>query len=102
MLHISDHARGVGTDEDRRAGHQGIARFCDLPGTWQHFSLPLKELTEDTFKEGLGFVVDPCLQVPAQSLTCDVVDPITGQRYSRDPRGKPSSPFWGPMPLKAV
>src|SRR6266705_1742650 len=30
--------------------------------------------------------VDPCLEVPTLSLTCDVVDPVTGARYSRDPR----------------
>jgi len=71
----------------------------------------LKELEEDTFKDGLGFdgssirgfqainesdmlllpdpasaFVDPCLQVPTLSLTCDVVDPITREPYSRDPR----------------
>src|SRR3989454_5265742 len=86
-------------------------KFTDLPGTWQHFSIPLKELTDDLFKEGIGFdgssirgfqainesdmllfpdpasaFVDPCLEVPTLSLTCDVADPVTGQRYSRDPR----------------
>src|ERR1043166_5152696 len=96
----------------REAGVQVVdVKFCDLPGTWQHFSLPLKELTEDTFHEGLGFdgssirgfqainesdmllfpdagsaFVDPCLQVPTLSLTCDVGDPVTGERYTRDPR----------------
>ena len=30
-------------------------RFIDLPGTWQHFSLPLGELDESSFSEGLGF-----------------------------------------------
>ena len=30
-------------------------RFCDLPGLWQHFSIPAHELTEDVFEEGLGF-----------------------------------------------
>ncbi|MGH8569576.1 MAG: glutamine synthetase beta-grasp domain-containing protein, partial [Gammaproteobacteria bacterium] len=99
----------------RRAREAGVqivdVKFCDLPGTWQHFSLPLKELTEDVFAEGLGFdgssirgfqainesdmlllpdptsaFVDPCLQVPTLSLTCDIADPMTGQRYSRDPR----------------
>ena len=96
----------------REAGVEVIdVRFTDLPGTWQHFSLPVSELTEDLFKEGIGFdgssirgfqainesdmllfpdaasaFVDPCLQVKTLSLTCDVVDPITGARYSRDPR----------------
>ncbi len=30
-------------------------KFVDLPGTWQHFSVPLNELTEEVFEEGLGF-----------------------------------------------
>src|SRR6266571_1712756 len=46
-------------DVIRRAKEAGVqvvdVRFTDLPGTWQHFSTPLKELEEDTFKEGLGF-----------------------------------------------
>ena len=31
-------------------------RFCDLPGLMQHFSVPVGELTEDAFEEGLGFL----------------------------------------------
>src|SRR6266568_3535839 len=102
-------------DVIRRAKEAGVqivdVRFTDLPGTWQHFSIPLKELEEDTFTDGLGFdgssirgfqainesdmlllpdpasaFVDPCLEVPTLSLTCDVVDPITREPYSRDPR----------------
>jgi glutamine synthetase len=30
-------------------------RFTDIPGTTQHFTIPIKFLEEDTFKEGLGF-----------------------------------------------
>ncbi len=102
-------------DVVRKAKEAGVQvvdlRFTDLPGTWQHFSIPLKELTEELFAEGIGFdgssirgfqainesdmllfpdpasaFVDPCLEVPTLSLTCDVSDPVTGQRYSRDPR----------------
>src|SRR6202171_5076306 len=29
-------------------------RFIDLPGTWQHFSLPIGELEVDSFTDGLG------------------------------------------------
>ena len=29
-------------------------KFIDLPGTWQHYTLPIKEL-EDLFEEGNGF-----------------------------------------------
>src|SRR5205807_878824 len=30
-------------------------RFIDLPGLWQHFSIPMSELREDIFEDGLGF-----------------------------------------------
>ena len=30
-------------------------RFTDLPGTWQHFSMPARELAEELFEEGIGF-----------------------------------------------
>jgi len=43
----------------RKAKEAGVQvvdlRFTDLPGTWQHFSIPLKEMTEDLFAEGIGF-----------------------------------------------
>ncbi len=86
-------------------------KFCDLPGTWQHFSIPAAALDKDVFKDGLGFdgssirgfqainesdmllmpdpstaFVDPVLQVPTLSLTCDIYDPVTLEPYSRDPR----------------
>src|SRR5256886_1979948 len=108
-------AAATPADVVRKAKDAGVQvvdlRFTDLPGTWQHFSVPLKELTEELFKEGIGFdgssirgfqainesdmllfpdpasaFVDPCLEVPTLSLTCDVADPVTGERYSRDPR----------------
>ncbi len=86
-------------------------RFTDLPGVWQHFSIPARLLSEELFEEGIGFdgssirgfkeihesdmllmpdpasaYIDPILQVPALVLTCDVYDPITRQPYTRDPR----------------
>ena len=30
-------------------------RFCDLPGLMQHFSVPVSQLTEETFEDGFGF-----------------------------------------------
>ena len=30
-------------------------KFMDLPGTWQHFGIPIQQLTEDSFEEGFGF-----------------------------------------------
>ncbi len=86
-------------------------KFVDLPGTWQHFSVPLGEFDEDVFKEGLGFdgssirgfqqihesdmllfpdpdtaIVDPVCRVPTLSIICAVKDPLTMENYSRDPR----------------
>jgi glutamine synthetase len=86
-------------------------RFTDLFGMWQHFSIPIKGLTEEFFDEGIGFdgssirgfqhihesdmllradpdtaVVDPLSRVSTMLLTCDIYDPITGGRYTRDPR----------------
>jgi len=86
-------------------------KFVDLPGTWQHFSATIEELTEDVFAEGIGFdgssirgfqaihesdmllmpdpataIVDPVCSVPTLSLVCNVADPLTKEPYSRDPR----------------
>ncbi len=109
-------------------------KFIDLPGKWQHFSVPISELKEDVFTLGLGFdgssirgwqkinesdmlvvpdantaLVDPVCKVPTLSLICDIVDPLTKQPYSRDPRyvarkaeqyliksGIADTSYWGP------
>ena len=86
-------------------------RFTDLFGAWQHFSMPIEALTEDVFETGLGFdgssvrgfqtinvsdmllypdastaFMDPFFEIPTVCLICDIRDPITGQKYTRDPR----------------
>jgi len=86
-------------------------KFQDFPGTWQHFSIPISEVTPDIFDEGLGFdgssirgwqaihasdmmvvpepvtaIVDPFTERPTLSMICNIVDPVTRERYSRDPR----------------
>ncbi|GIW77044.1 MAG: glutamine synthetase [Phycisphaerae bacterium] len=86
-------------------------RFMDFPGLWQHTTLPISELTEESFEHGFGFDgssirgwqainesdmllipvahtarVDPFLTHPSLSIICDVRDPITKKEYSRDPR----------------
>lgn len=86
-------------------------KFTDLFGMWHHFSFPAELLTEDLFEEGIGFdgssirgfqainlsdmllmpdpatiFLDPFPEVPTVSLICNVVDPITRERYTRDPR----------------
>src|SRR5579884_2708788 len=89
-------------------------KFIDLPGVWQHFSVPIHELSEESFVEGIPFdgssirgfqainesdmliipdantaFMDPFTAVPTLSLICNVAHPgPAGQqkRYSRDPR----------------
>lgn len=86
-------------------------KFMDLLGSWQHFSVPESELEEHLFEEGLGFdgssirgwqainnsdmlvipdssttVMDPFTKIPTVSMICNIVDPITKEKYSRDPR----------------
>jgi glutamine synthetase len=86
-------------------------RFIDLPGMWQHFSIPVEDLDEDLFTEGIGFdgssirgfqqihesdmlliadaetaVMDPVLSIPTMNIICNVFDPLTRKPYSRDPR----------------
>jgi glutamine synthetase len=73
-------------------------RFMDFPGLWQHFSVPIRELEESSFEDGFGFDgssirgwqpihASDMLVVPdALVLICDIVDPVTREAYSRDPR----------------
>src|SRR5450631_2954844 len=86
-------------------------RFTDLPGLWQHVSYPINQLTEDSFEEGFGIdgssirgwaainesvmllspdptttLVDPFYEKRTLVMTSYVIDPITRQRYERDPR----------------
>jgi glutamine synthetase len=86
-------------------------KFMDFVGTWQHFSVPMSEFDEDIFEDGVGFdgssirgwqpihasdmlivpdpdtaKMDPFTAIPTLSLICNIVDPITKESYSRDPR----------------
>ncbi len=86
-------------------------KFLDFPGLWQHFTIPVSEMGEDLFDEGLGFdgssirgwqainesdmlvipdpdtaMMDPFTEYPTLSLICNIHDPITKESYSRDPR----------------
>jgi glutamine synthetase len=86
-------------------------RFMDFPGLWQHFSVPPREISEDTFEEGLGFYgssirgwqainesdmlvkpvastafIDPFFAAKTLVMICNICDPITGEDYTRDPR----------------
>jgi glutamine synthetase len=86
-------------------------KFLDFPGTWQHFTVPIETLTEELFEEGLGFdgssirgwksinesdmivvpdpntaFIDPFMSEPTLNLVGNIFDPITKERYTRDPR----------------
>ncbi len=85
-------------------------KFIDFPGSWQHITYPIARL-ESGLEEGFGFdgssirgwqaindsdmlmlpdpataMIDPFLQVPTLSLTCNIVEPITREPYKRCPR----------------
>ncbi|OEU74752.1 MAG: type I glutamate--ammonia ligase, partial [Desulfuromonadales bacterium C00003068] len=86
-------------------------KFLDFIGIWQHFTTPISEFDEDTFEEGIGFdgssirgwqpihnsdmllipvpdtaKIDPFPKATTLSLICNIIDPITREGYSRDPR----------------
>jgi len=86
-------------------------KFVDMLGTWQHCSYPIGDLDEGIFENGFGFDgssirgwqvinasdmlavpdpatarLDPFHARPTVSLIANIVDPITKENYSRDPR----------------
>jgi glutamine synthetase len=86
-------------------------KFTDLLGTWQHCTFPIDIWDEGTFITGVGFdgssirgwqgihmsdmlgipdpntaVIDPFFKETTVSVIADIVDPITKENYSRDPR----------------
>ena len=109
-------------------------KFTDVPGTLQHISIPRVELTEKNLQDGYGFdgssirgfkaieesdmllipdpntaYIDPFFQIPTLTMFCNVLDPITRDYFSRDPRwiaqkaevylkgsGLADISYWGP------
>ena len=86
-------------------------RFTDIPGLWQHFSVPPRALDRDAIDDGVGFdgssirgfqeiqesdmlvvpdpataFLDPFSEVPTLVVICTIRDPVTGESYSRDAR----------------
>ena len=49
-----DAERGPGPRQGVRHRDRGHA-LLDLPGLMQHFSIPMHELSEENFEDGLGF-----------------------------------------------
>ncbi|MBM3609400.1 MAG: glutamine synthetase, partial [Alphaproteobacteria bacterium] len=86
-------------------------RFTDPRGKWQHVTFDLNLVDEDLFAEGTMFdgssiagwkainesdmillpdpetaTIDPFFAAPTMVITCDVLEPSTGEPYNRDPR----------------
>ena len=86
-------------------------RFTDIPGTTQHFTIPIKFFNEDIFNDGLGFdgssvrgfqkiensdmivvpdvttaYIDPFFSEKTLVFYCDIKDAVTKESYTRDPR----------------
>ncbi len=86
-------------------------KFMDFPGTQQHFTIPVNDFNVDVFEDGLGFdgssirgwseidqsdmlvmpdpttaMVDPFTDYPTITLVGNILDPITREKYTRDPR----------------
>ena len=97
-------------------------KFTDLPGTLQHLSIPLSELTEENIADGYGFdgssirdfqaieesdillvpdpttaAIDPVYDVPSLSLICDSRD-----RDARLCSGRCSPVNWQVCPAGAI
>jgi len=86
-------------------------RFTDTKGKEQHVSIPASLLNEDSFTDGKMFdgssiagwkginesdmtlmpdadtaVLDPFTDEPTMNITCNIVEPLSGEGYERDPR----------------
>ncbi|ONG40567.1 type I glutamate--ammonia ligase [Alkanindiges hydrocarboniclasticus] len=86
-------------------------RFTDTRGKEQHVTFPAGTVDEDTFEDGKMFdgssiagwkgieasdmilrpdpetaFIDPFFEATTVVVTCDVIEPSTGQGYDRDPR----------------
>jgi glutamine synthetase len=86
-------------------------KFMDFPGQWQHFTVPVSQFDAKSFEDGFGFdgssirgwksinesdmliipdpetmFLDPFIEAATLSLTCDVYEPATKEKYERCPR----------------
>jgi glutamine synthetase len=87
-------------------------RFTDPKGKWQHVTFDIALVDEDMFSEGTMFdgssiagwkainesdmllmpdpstaTMDPFFSASTLVIVCDVLEPMTGEPYNRDPRG---------------
>ena len=95
----------------RNDARQVDLRFTDIPGIQHHVTYPINQLSEDSFAEGFGMdgssirgwaaihesdmllipdpntaFMDPFADLATVVMYGDIRDPITKQRYERDPR----------------
>src|SRR5258708_33233626 len=96
----------------KKAGAKMVdVKFVDTFGTWQHFTVPISELTEEVFEDGYGLdgssvrgwksieasemlampdpdsaFLDPFMKAATLSPTCTLAETGTQEAYSRDPR----------------
>jgi glutamine synthetase len=86
-------------------------RFTDLLGAWHHLTIPINQLSEETFEAGIGFDasslrgwasinesdmllvpdpqrfwLDPFFEEPTLCMFANIVDPLTREGYEMDPR----------------
>ena len=86
-------------------------RFTDPRGKWHHMTIANRMVDEDFFTDGIMFdgssiagwkainesdmtlmpdpstaIMDPFEPQPTMIVICDILEPVTGQAYSRDPR----------------
>ncbi len=86
-------------------------RFTDPKGKWQHLAMHVDVVDEDMFEDGVMFdgssitgwkainesdmtlmpdtstaVMDPFAARPTLIVFCDILDPLSGESYERDPR----------------
>lgn len=87
-------------------------RFTDPRGAWHHMTFHVDAVDKDILENGIMFdgssivgwktiddsdmcmkpdfstaVIDPFAAQPTLIINCDVLDPLSGKSYSRDPRG---------------
>jgi glutamine synthetase len=87
-------------------------RFTDPKGKWQHLTMDVTVVDEDMFADGVMFDgssiggwkainesdmvlmpdtetahMDPFFAQSTMVIVCDILDPVSGESYNRDPRG---------------